>query len=441
MRSDDIISRIAAQNPWWNDPSARPREGHMVRRSAFAGILAHVREAEHRAVVLAGPRRVGKTTLLLQVASELLHGGYPPGAIVYCKLDEPGLHRATLDDIQRALPRTSAPAIFLLDEVSQSPDWDSWLKQLVDRRVGKWLATDSSATVLRDGTRESGMGRWDLHRIEGLSFREFLTLQPGGEDDSPQRVLERFPNVLDRYLTLGGLPEHAQSDDFGMVRRRIRDDVLDRALAIDLLQRVGDVKGFRALFAYLVEDSGAVLNSANRARDLGIDRRTVQEWLDVATQAALLVQLPRESATATGRLRANDKPKVYAADHVFIGALAIGDPADVRSRIVECAVFTHLRELARAGDGRLSYFRPRDDLEIDFVLTISGRRVGVEVTSSPKVPPKKLRRTTQAARSAKVDSSCVVYSGVARHPVGETRVIPLRNFLLDPSLVLEETDG
>jgi len=79
-------------------------------------------------------------------------------------------------------------------------------------------------------------------------------------------------------------------------------------------------------------------------------------------------------------------------DHGLINAFAMAGASDqrVRSRAFEAVVFRHLRDLARQHDGEISYFRQKDDLEIDFVLELPGRRVAVEATSSGAVRERKV---------------------------------------------------
>jgi predicted AAA+ superfamily ATPase len=80
--------------------------------------------------------------------------------------------------------------------------------------------------------------------------------------ESVRDTLRRVPNAVERYLMAGGFPEHAQSDDYYQVRERLRADIADRAIRRDLLRLGVDVERLRALFVYLVQDSGAILNAA-----------------------------------------------------------------------------------------------------------------------------------------------------------------------------------
>lgn len=90
--------------------------------------------------------------------------------------------------------------------------------------------TDSSATLLRGGGRESGQGRWDEYVLDALTYREYLQLLSEGE--TLERTEVRLGQPLERFLRSGGYPEHLLTDDFARVRKRIRTDAIERGPAV-----------------------------------------------------------------------------------------------------------------------------------------------------------------------------------------------------------------
>jgi len=256
----NVFDLIAAQNPWWSRPSRRMAKGFPRRRRLQPRVVEQlVRRGEHRALVLMGPRQVGKTTLLLQVIDDLLDRGWPPANLTYFDFSD---HRVTepitAHEVVEADPEgldPERPRIFLLDEIAGVPRWDRWLKQAVDRRLGRIIATDSAASLVREAGRESGPGRWDEIWLEGLTFREFVDFSQPGASESSARALA--PSLLEPYLLRGGLPEHTVSltdprsgEDDETVLRKIREDVVERALLRDLVRAVEDPAPVRTLFVY-----------------------------------------------------------------------------------------------------------------------------------------------------------------------------------------------
>lgn len=415
------------QNPWWQDGSARRARAYPFRRDLQPSMLSYVqRRDQRRAMVLLGPRQVGKTILLLQLADDLLDAGWPAQNLTYFDfLDDRLLERVTARAVADVRPvgfDPEHPRILLLDEIRSAPNWDRWLKLAVDNRIARIIATDSAAGLLRDSGRESGLGRWDEHAIEPLSFREFVRLQTDPGD----------PGALaKRYLAVGGFPEYVADEDDAEVRRRLRSDIAERAILRDLLGQGVDVERVKSLFVYLLQDSGSELNAEARARDLGADPRTVRDWIRLLMDTLLVVPLERQIRHAATGLRS--KPKVYAADPGLVTAFALSplEEPGMRAKAFEAAVFRHLRDAARELEGRLTYFRHKEDLEIDFVLEHARTTIGIEVTSGLRARPDKLARLQKAGEALGADLLLLIHGGAVEEK-GGVRSLALQTFLLDP---------
>lgn len=446
--SDELFAVLEDLNPWWKEPGARRALAWPVRRTVHGRILDRlVRPGEWRAQVLLGPRQVGKTTLLKQLADDLLDDGWPARNLTFFDFEDFRLQRPVdpreITELRPAGVDPDRPHLFLLDELHQVPRWDRWLKHAVDNRLGRIVATDSAASLLREAGRESGLGRWDETLLEGLTFREFAALNgevttqrddpsPGPEQEPPG--LAGDPGLIERYLALGGFPAHATSDDYPLVRERLRNDVIDRAIRRDLVNRVDDPERVRRLFVYLVQDSGGEQSYKHRADDLEVDPRTVAKWIDLLQDTFLLAALAPGSTSAKAAARLRGRPKLYAADHGLVTAFARVSPRDseVRSKLIEAVAFRHLRAVARSRGGDLRYLRWRDQLEVDFVLDVGGERFAVEVTQS--VQPKAGKRATleRAAQRAGARRAVLVHGGLADGEVEGVDFVPLSRFLAAP---------
>jgi predicted AAA+ superfamily ATPase len=135
--------------------------------------------------------------------------------------------------------------------------------------------------------------------------------------------------------------------------------------------------------------------------------------------------------------------KVFVTDHGLVNAFAVASASDqrVRSRAFEAVVFRHLRDLAREQDGDISYSRQKDDLEIDFVLELPGRRVAIEVTSSGSVRERKVERLVRAADELGAEEKLLVFGGLTESVQKGVRVIPIGELLMRPERVLERGTG
>jgi len=437
-----LADLLQDQNPWWRDGAIRRARGYPVRREMQGKVLTRIlRKDDRRAVVLLGPRQVGKTVLLLQLADDLLEAGWPAQNLTYFDFSDDRITGdVTAREVVGAEPvglDPDHPRVFLLDEIRSAPSWDLWLKQAVDARAGRIVATDSAASLLRDGARESGQGRWDELYLEGLLYREFVQLH-GGPGEDAETILRRGPNLHERYLALGGFPEYALQEDFPEVRRRLRSDIAERAILRDLSGQGVDVERVKDLFIYLLQDSGADFNAEARARDLNADARSVRDWGRLLTDTLLVTPLERFNRNAAAGLRA--KSKIYAADPGLVMAFAPMPVQDVsvRARAFESAVFRHLRETARELEGRLTYFRHAEDLEVDFVFEDQRGLVAVEVTSGVRLRADKLGRLRQAAKKLGTDRRLLIHGGAIEETAEGVEAVPIQRFLTDPSSFFRE---
>lgn len=393
-----------------------------------------------------GPRQVGKSTLLRQVVDDLLDRGWPAANLTYFDFSDDRITTAVAaQEIVEVEPEgldPDVPRILLLDEIAGVPRWDRWLKQAVDRRVGRIVATDSAASIVREAGRESGPGRWDELWLEGLTFREFVQFSQPTENEAALRTVAS--RLLDDYLLRGGFPEHAggppglrdEADD-QTILRKLREDVADRALLRDLARDVEDPDPVRALFVYLAQSSGAILNVARRAGDLRHDPRTVGRWVGLLEDTLLLVRLPRFAEHPAALLRS--RPKIFAADHGLVNAFALLEPteAEVRGRVFETMVFRHLRELQRQDPRvRLSYYHDGRKIEGDFIVQLPGSTVAIEVTSSIRGKQERLDKVRTIAQRTGADRRMLIYNGVMERQERDVELVPLSRFLWEPQEVV-----
>ena len=127
---DQILSRIEFENPWWKTRSIDPFYARLRPRAYFPHVRQLVAETEvRRAVILMGPRRVGKTVILHHVVQSLIDAGTDPGRICFISVDAPvytGHALAQLIDLAReaspAIRDDLAGSCFVFDEIQYLRD-------------------------------------------------------------------------------------------------------------------------------------------------------------------------------------------------------------------------------------------------------------------------------------------------------------------------------
>jgi hypothetical protein len=431
---------VAEKNPWWRDPAARAARHFPHRRVLQRRVRAQVENLEDaRGVLLVGPRKVGKTVLLRQTIDDLLDQGWPPHNLTYFDFSDDRIvadlsPRAVVESLPPAYDPEHPRALFF-DEIRDSTGWDAWLKQAVDDRLARIVATDSAASLLRGESRTSGTRVDELH-LEGLSFEEFLSLH-GAADETAEQTFRRLPNALERYLLLGGFPEHSLSENVRLVRERLRRDVVESAILRDLLPFGIDVDAARRLFIYLVQASGSIFVARRRGEEIQADERSVKQYLGLLEDTMLLASLHSFTARPAVALRRSAHPKIYAADHGLIGSFSLA-PEEARSQLFEAVVFRHLREIARTRGGEVGFLRGKDGKnEVDFVVASGGRRIVIEVTHSARIRAEKLDTVRTAGQILRTQDLFLIHGGLDTGVNDGVRLMPLPAFLLDPDRVLE----
>jgi predicted AAA+ superfamily ATPase len=312
----DVVARLRADNPWW-DPGFRP-EGPPFDwpRRAFADRLFRLlRNGPRRAVVVLGARRVGKTTLLLQLVGEAVADRAGP-PVLYAALDTPTFAGRTPEDLLRlfeqAVPHDPrGPRLVVFDEVQYQREWERHLKDLVDRFPDtRFVVSGSAGAALKRGSAESGAGRFTEVELPPFTFAEFLEFrgQPLVEVEFGPvvptfncRNIGELDAAFLEYLEHGGYPEaildprvRAEFDRF--VGRDIVDKVLLRDLPI--LYGITDVNELNRLFAVLAYNTAQEASLEALSTGSGIVKPTIKRYLDYLETAFLIYRLRRVDENA-----------------------------------------------------------------------------------------------------------------------------------------------
>ncbi len=392
----EILSVLHGFNPWWAGKSYSVPE---FKRLAFEPCRDYLEnEALKRAILLSGPRRVGKTTILLQVADYFIRSGRAPKSIFYISLDHPMIKLLSMQEIlaiyYNSVYAKGKAAVLLLDEIQYSKEWETEIKLLVDHEPHvRMLATGSASVVHREKLAESGVGRWITVPVPTLSFFEFVhirgepvpfiseTLRPGSLFDAPREELSdlalRFQPLLptfQQYLLVGGFPETATLENTGLCRRLLREDVVERVLKRDMTALFGvrNINELEKLFIYLCIHSGGIVAHKTCADALGTAPATVANHLSLLEQANLIYRLP--PAETGGKKVLRGKNKYYLVDAALRNAVLLRgeeiltNPEEM-GVIVETTVHRHLYAYYYRDVPEIVYWRnPVSQKEVDIIV-------------------------------------------------------------------------
>jgi uncharacterized protein len=361
--------------------------------------------AHSPAVVLLGPRQVGKTTLALEIAEAR--------PSIYLDLENEA-DLAKLSDPVRYFADHEGELV-ILDEVHRLPEVFRQLRGVIDRgqrqgrQSGQFLLLGSAAMDLLKQSGESLAGR-----IAHLEL-------------GPFDALEVAPADLDSLWVRGGFPRSFLSDDDDL-SLEWRRDFIRTYLERDIPQFGSRIPAetLRRFWMMLAHNQSQMLNAASLGRGLGVDGKTVAGYLDLLVDLLLVRRLPVWHRNVGKRLVKS--PKVYVRDsgiaHALLGIrnkeALLGHP--VVGQTWESFITETL--IAAAPEGtEAHYYRTATGVEVNLVLTLPGGNIwAVEIkrSSAPSVE----RGFHIACADLKATKRFVVYSGNERFPLNaETEAI------------------
>jgi predicted AAA+ superfamily ATPase len=370
----------------------------MIERKITPEVSALLRESP--AVVLTGPRQVGKTTLALAIAEDR--------PATYLDLESEA-DRARLAEPELYFA-DHADELLVLDEIQRLPGLFETLRGVIDRgrREGKgdgrFLLLGSASLDLLAQSGESLAGR--------VAFAEL----------TPFGLTEVGAERLDRLWIRGGFPESFLAGG-GDASLRWRRDFIRTYLERDIPQLGPRIPAetLRRLWTMLAHSQGGLLNAANLARGLGVSGATVGRYLDLMVDLLLVRRLPPRLGNAGKRLVRS--PKVYLRDSGLLHSLLgiadkealLGHPvvgASWEGLVIENLIGTAGTEAAP------SFYRTSNGTEVDLVLSWpDGKEWAIEVKRS--LSPRLERGMRSALADIGPERSFVVYPGEERFGLGD----------------------
>jgi hypothetical protein len=363
-----------------------------------------LQEPSRLMIVVAGPRQVGKTTLVRSVLAT-----YPPEHYSFVAVDSPEALLLPNNDLstaptarQMAAPRDGAwlidiwqrartaarrsvdGHILVLDEIQKIPRWSDTVKGLWDADRAEGLALHavllgSSPLLMQQGMSESLTGRFETIRLAHWSFRE---------------MADAFDFDLEDYLYFGGYPGSAPYiRDEGRWRNYVNMGLIEPSIEKDILlmTRVDKPALLRRLFHLGGRYSGQELSFTKmmgQLQDAG-NTVTLAHYLDLLGNAGLIRGLQKYAGQHHRRRGSSPKLNVLNMALMSAGSGYSKDEAQAdrsyRGRMVESAVGAHLCNTATP-ECEVYYWRDGTN-EVDFVLERGTRLVAIEVKSGA-VPEK-----------------------------------------------------
>lgn len=336
------------------------------------------------AVLVAGPRQVGKTTMLQNIT----------GDCNYVSLDDPVMLAGAVEQANTFLKDNPPPVFF--DEIQKAPNLFPQIKMYIDaeKKKGLFYMCGSQQFRMMKGVSESLAGRLGLLTLLGLSLREMYGIPQDDvflpTEDYLQKRKECFVQItyddIWNVIHRGSMPELCVEKDFdwklfygAYVRTYIERDVRE-------LTQVGDEVKFMRFLEYMASCTGQLLNLQSAANDVGISQPTADRWLSILVASNIVYLLKPYSNNYTKR--AVKTPKIYFLDTGLAAYLTKWNTTDVMKSGAMAGAFFEtfvISEIIKSYYNKgileppLFFYRDKDKVEVDLVIEENGYLYPLEI--------------------------------------------------------------
>jgi predicted AAA+ superfamily ATPase len=366
------------------------------------------------AVLVTGPRQVGKTTMLRNVVGDL----------PYITLDDPLLVLSARDDPGSFFKRFTPPVV--VDEIQCAPNLFPYVKMIVDndQRKGLFYFSGSQQFRMTRDVSESLAGRLGIANMLGLSLREMRGVPYDGRfvptaDYFSERGRHLEPSSFAdiwQAIHRGSMPELAanQEMDWHSFYSSYTKTYIERD--VHELAQVGDTVAFLRFMAVMASMSGRLLNLSSVARDVGVSHATAERWLSVLVASDLIYLLQPYHDNAIKR--SVKTPKAYFLDTGLAAYLTNWPSPSTLEAGAEAGAFFEtfvigevVKSYRNAGwNPPLFFYRGKDGKEIDLLIHTNGTIHPLEIkkTSNPKAADIKAFKVLDTLHGARRGSGGII---------------------------------
>jgi len=391
--TEKIIERLRYENPWWVNKQIPETYNSMSKRLYFDLFYPNVVEKKvRRALVLMGPRRVGKTVMIFHSIQQLINEKINPQKIFFVGIDNPIYIHLSLEDIlslcKQSLNQENLNGCYVFfDEIQYLKDWERHLKVLVDTYSDtKFIVSGSAAAALKWHSTESGAGRFTDFMLPPLTFQEYIHLKGmnhlvyngkinyGNSEISYYLAhdIKTFNKEFIHYINFGGYPEVVLSEriqsDMG---RYIKNDIVDKVLLRDLpsLYGIKDVQQLNKFFTHIAYNSANEFSYEKMSHESGIQKDTLKKYLEYL-EAAFLIKVLNKVDVNAKRLKRVTSFKVYLTNPSLRTALfsPISETDIEMGNMIETAVLSQWMHREKLDLAYARWKEGRNEGEVDLVL-------------------------------------------------------------------------
>ncbi len=392
-----------------------------------------------RAVVLSGPRRSGKTYLMYLGIKELLARKEDKNSILYVNFEDSRLVGAASQDLNTLLevffeiyPHRNEKTWVFLDEIQVIPNWERFVRTLVDMENVNVFVTGSSSRLMSKEIATSMRGRSLTYNVYPFSFAEVLKAgKLEYEEYLSSAQMGKIIQKLEDYVRYGGFPETVR---YREEWDRILSEIVDVTIFRDIVERY-DVKNIKMLKLFL----NAIFNSKEfsihkfynflKSQGYKVSKNTLYTYFGYFEDSFIVFPLKRFSYSYKNI--ESSISKMYLVDNGLLSLQGIQD----YGRLIENIVFI---ELKRRSKGDLFYYKSTSGREVDFIIK-EGKKVSELIQVCYMLDDfvtkeREVKALLQGSEELRCDNLLIItwdYDGVEIVSGKEVRYVSLCKWLLD----------
>ena len=303
-------------------------------------------------VVISGMRRVGKSTLMLQI-SDFFPDYY------YINFDDERLYGFETVDFNTLMvlfrKRSISNTIFM-DEVQNVPGWERFVSRIYDEGY-KVFITGSNAKLLSSELATYLTGRYYKIELFPFSFSELAAWQKIDTASITSDVKASLLSLFDTYLLKGGMPEYYKLFDEEYFAQ-LYSDVMYKDLIVRFA--VKNVNAFKNLSQFLLSNFTKEASYLGLSRTLNINSvNTVKDYIDHLQECYLLFECHKFDFSLKRQYVSNRK--IYAIDNGIRNHVSFRFNTD-NGQLLENVVYVQLRRLYKT----VTFYKTRGGYEVDF---------------------------------------------------------------------------
>ena len=310
--------------------------------------------------VITGLRRVGKSTLLAQIAKKYLKEGY-----FYVNFEDERLLNFQVQDFdslhETLISLFGEKKIFLFDEIQNVPEWERFVRRLHDQGY-KFIVTGSNASLLSQelGTRLTGRSiRIDLFPFSFSEFLSFKKQKIPTFDILTTKQRGGLLNLTNQYIASGGIPDALKYQEL-KIHQTLYNDVLYRDIATRY--KLENVKSLKELAFYLVSNTSTLVsfNKLKELLKLG-SVNTVKSYIDYLENSWLFFVVNKFAYSVKEQQIA--AKKIYCIDTGLVSSVGFSF-SENKGKLMENVVYLQLKRKYQD----IYYFKTAEDYEVDFFV-------------------------------------------------------------------------